>query len=462
TWKWVTAPDNGASSLAVWSGIKEIAAKDDRTAVVTMKAPSFAWYEPFTGVFNGILLPAHAFNNDPGNRNDAFLTAPIGTGPYVVTDFSSTGEITYAINAAYREQAKPWFRALAMTVGTDPAAAANAVASGAIDFAAGFALDPAAGATPDAAGTPGVVVTVASSSVEALRFNFSDPATTVQGEVSQKDTPHPIFSDPRVRQALNTAVNRGQIAATVYGAGVHTDANVLVGLASWTAKDTGWSYNLDAANRILDDAGWTRTGDTRSKDGVDLAFEIVAPASDRRQQTLAILQEDFAKIGATVTVTPIDPTEFFSFDPAGAQSFYAMPWDAGLWADGTYSPAPLGYLRRWYAGPKGANIAQKANGWLSTQEVFDGVIADTQRYANPDYDTLYESLETTLGQQDADALLLQMNDMLVKDVVIVPIVVLANRVGVAARLRRDNLGLGAFVSPLWNIANWNETGDTAS
>ncbi len=459
TWQWVMTPGNQSSSSAIWGAIAKVEATGAQTAVVTFTQPVANWFEPFTGNFNGNLYPAHLFKNDPANRNDAFLTAPVGTGPYTITGFSQSGEITYAINDNFRDPGKPYFRSISLSVNDDPMAAATAVLTGTSDFAWGLQLAPGAFADHPTADDEGTLASTPESYIESLRFNFSDPAKTVHGEKSQKDTPHPVFSDPAVRRALSVAVNRGQIAAKIYGTGEHPTANVLVGLSSYTSTDTGWEYDLDKANQMLDDAGWVLDGKTRSKDGVALAFEICSSTNAVRKQILELVQKDFATIGATVTIKQIDPAAFFSIDAGQDQSFYHMFWDAGLWADGTFAAYPLAFMRRWYAGKNGENIAQKANNWLGEREAYKGVIANTQRYANADYDALFEKLEETLDLKEANTLLIQMNDLLVEDVVEIPIVVRADAYAVANRVRTDNLALGAFVTPLWNIANWNETDD---
>ena len=460
TWKWVTTPDNQSSSSAIWGAIAKIEATNAQTAVVTFTQPVANWFEPFTGNDRGSLYPSHSFENYPTNRNDAFLTAPIGTGPYVITDFSQSGEITYAINDRFRDPGKPYFRSISLSVNGDPNMAANAVMAGTSDFAWRLQLDPGTFSEHPAADDAGALAATPGSYVERLRFNFSDSVKIVRGEKSQKDTPHPIFSDPAVRRALSIAVNRGQISARIYGTGEHPTANVLVGLSSYTSTNTGWEFDLDKANQMLDAAGWVLDGETRSKDGVDLVFEICSYTNAVLQQILELIQKDFAKIGAKMTIKQIDPGAFLSIDAGEEQSFYHMYWDSGLWTDGTFTAYPLNFMRRWYAGENGENTSQKANSWLVEREAYDdGVIANTQRYTNADYDALYEKLEKTLDLKEANTLLIKMNDLLVEDAVEIPIVVRSDSYALANRLRADNLALGAFAVPLWNIANWNETDD---
>jgi peptide/nickel transport system substrate-binding protein len=119
-----------------------------------------------------------------------------------------------------------------------------------------------------------------------------------------------------------------------------------------------------------------------------------------------------------------------------------------MWTNGPYSPIPISWMNRWYAGPDGSNIAQAENDWQ---------LDNTQRYQNPEYDALYEELLQATDTEQAIDMLIQLNDMLIADVVEIPIV---NRsVGSYAlnnRIRNENLANGpSFVLPFWNIANWN-------
>jgi len=455
TWKWVTTASNSATVFAIWDEIAGIQAKDDRTAIVTFKKASATWFEPFAGNYNGNLYPAHAFNNDPANKNEAFLLAPIGTGPYVVTEFKANDSARYAINEHYRDPNKPYFTSIYLKGGGDPASAGRAVLqTGEFDYAWNLQVEPEI-ITEMATGSKyGKVFSEPGTTVEMLNFNFSDPRKEVDGQRSQKDTPHPLFSQPEVRKALNLAVNRELIAKQLYNPqSEHPTANILTGLESFTSPNTTWSFDLDAANKALDDAGWTKdSSGKRSKDGVKLAFDYWTSITPVRQKEQAIVKADWEKLGASIELGQVDGSIFFGGDPANEQSFYHMYWDLDMWTNGPYSPLPVSWMLHWYAGPNGENIAQKENGWAKN---------NTQRYNNPDYDALYEQLEKTLDAQEAARLLIQMNDLLIADVVSIPIVQRAfSTYALSNKVRNENLANGpSFVLPLWNIANWNAPDD---
>jgi peptide/nickel transport system substrate-binding protein len=448
TWQWVITPSNAATSFSAWDTIASLEATGEIEAVATFKTPSITWFEPFTGGYNGNLYPAHAFGNDPANPNEAFKLAPIGTGPYVLESFTPGDSATYVANERYREPNKPFFARILLKGGGDPASATRAVLeTSEYDYAWNLQVEPEVLAQIEGDGSRGHVYSAQGTTVESLNFNFSDPRTEVDGQVSQKDTPHPIFSDIAVRQAINLAVQRDVIADTLYTENEPATANLLAGVEAWDSPNTSWSYDLDEANRILDEAGWVRDGDVRAKDGVELAFQYVTTVTPVRQKTQLIVQKDLEALGMKVELVQIDSGIFFDASPTQEQNFYHMAWDLDEWTNGPYSSLPISYLNRWYAGPDGSNIAQKANNWGKD---------NTQRYQNPEFDALYERLLAATTVAEAEGLLIEANDLLIADVAAVPIV---NRtVGVYAlspRVANDNVANGpSFVLALWNIANW--------
>ena len=103
TWQWVTNPDNASVNTETWAIIEAIDATDDRTAVITFTGPQVAWFDTFTGSDWGVIYPSHVFGDDPANKNDEFLSFPIGTGPFKVDSFSPNDAAQFSMNENYRE-----------------------------------------------------------------------------------------------------------------------------------------------------------------------------------------------------------------------------------------------------------------------------------------------------------------------------------------------------------------------
>ncbi len=448
TWKWITTPSNNAVNIAVWDVIKDITAKDDLTAVVTLKDPAANWFEPFVGGTNGPIYPAHKFKG-PDDPNQAFASKPIGTGPYVVDSFTPGDLVVYSANEKYREPNKPYFAKVSLKGGGDAASAARAVLeTGEYQFAWNLQVEPAILQNMESGGK-GKVVTELGTSVERIHFNFSDPNKEVDGQRSHLGTPNPIFTDLKVRQALNMAVQRDVIATQFYGLGQPATANVLVGLKSFTSSDTKWEYNLDAAGKLLDEAGWKMEGSVRKKDGQELTFNYATTINQVRQKTQAVVKQAWSKLGCKVNLVQIDSGVFFDTSAGNDQNTGHFYWDTAMWTNNAASPIPAKYMAGWYAGKNNTNIAQKSNGWQGQ---------NSQRWVNADYDALYDQLAKEIDFEKASALLIKMNDLVINEVAVIPEVQRSSDTyAIANELQEKNVAIGVgFEFVYWNIANWTK------
>jgi peptide/nickel transport system substrate-binding protein len=450
TWQWVTNPDNAAVSAEPWSVIESIEAVDDLTAQVTFTQPAAAWFEAFTGGTLGPILPSHAFGDDPANRNVEFDLKPLGTGPFVIEEFRPNDQVSYVANENYREPNKPFFATVILKGGGEAAAAARAVMqTGEYHYAWNLQVEPAVLQEIDADGEFGTYVVAQGSSLERIHINFSDPWTEVDGQVSEMNTPHPFLSDPAVREALSFAADRQTIADEFYGEGQPPTSNILTGLESWESPNTSWEYNLEKAAQILDDAGWTREGEgIRSKDGVELRIVYATSVNAVRQKTQAVIKQSFESIGVGVQLEQIDAAIYFDGSEGNPQNINKFPWDIDMYTNSPSSPVPISFLVSWYAGPDRENIAQESNGWQGQ---------NFQRWVNEEYDAKFEELQSTTDMEKATQLMIEMNDLVINDHAVIPLV---NRsvdtYAYSTQLREENLQLGPFHDlTYWNIANWN-------
>lgn len=447
TWQWITTPSNTSTSINQWNTIENIEIVDDITARVTFKNPVVNWYDPFTNDLIGALLPAHAFGDDPTNPNDAFQTAPIGTGPYVVESFTPNDQGTYVINENYREPNKPYFSKILVKGGGDAPAAGRAVLqTGDFDWAWNIQADPATLAELENGSKFGYLVQTTGVTREALYLNFSDPDTEVDGQRSEKNTPHPILSDLAVRQAIALGIDRTLIAGQLYGDENLVPSNNLTGIEFYDSPNTTWEFNPEKAAQILEDAGWVLDGDVRKKDGVELSLEILASVNAVRQKTQAVLKQNLDSIGFRIEIPQVDSTVFFDSTAGNDQSLYKMYFDIGLWSSGPNTKIPVTWMGNWYAGPNGENISQQSNNWQGY---------NVQRWQNAEYDAAFEALSVATSEEEAQQLLWQLNDLTINDVAVIPLVLRPFYTAVANRLEFRNQAFeNPFTGYFWNIENW--------
>jgi len=450
TWQWVTNPSNASTNAEVWNVIGNVEAVDDLTAKVTFAQPSAAWFEPFTTHTFGAIYPAHVFNNDVDNKNDDFWLNPIGTGPFVITDFAPEDHVNYVANENYREPNKPYFATVTLKGGGDAAAAARSVCqTGEYHYAWNLQVEPDVLQKIEDDGEHGKIKVAQGTSLERIHFNFSDPNTEVDGQRSEMNTPHPFLTDPVVREAMDLATDRERVATEFYGAGQPATANILTGYEPFESPNTSWKFNLEKAAQVLEDGGWTLNDKgVREKDGIELKVVYATSVNSARQKTQAVVKDAFEKIGIKTQLESVDAGIYFDSGAGNDQNISHFYWDMDMFTNNPSSPVPVTFLVSWFGGENGSNVAQKSNSWQGQ---------NYQRWINEEFDDKFRQLQGATDLDEASKLLIELNDIVINDRAVIPLV---NRsidtFAYSVLLREENLGLGPFHEiNYWNIANWN-------
>ena len=448
TWEWNVDETNGSIDSVSWQLLSNVEAIDELTVLATFASPSIGWFQPF-GSNIGVIYPRHFWEGKEASAaNEEFALNPVGTGPYVLEELSPNDQVIYKVNENYREPNKPYFDRVIVKGGGDAASALRAVTrTGDWDIA--FTLQIDKRALEAGLGDQGAVYGTPGTGVEKIQFNFSDPNTEVDGQRSQKDTPHPFLTNLAVRQAISLAIDRDLLSNELYGGspGEPPARNILAGMGIYESPNTTWEYNPEAAAALLDEAGWVLNGDVREKDGVRLSLKYVTTNADLRKRVQAVVKNSLTELGFDVELVQIDGSVFFDGSPGNEQNFTHFYSDMQEYTDGSTSAFPINYMKYWYAGPEGENIAQLENGYTGTNKT---------RYANADYDALWEKLASAATEQEAIDLFIAMNDHVVENVVEIPLVQLvADRFAAGNDINVDNIAVTAFGDVFWNIANWN-------
>jgi peptide/nickel transport system substrate-binding protein len=449
TWQWVVEPANAATSAGVYTSIESIKAVDPQTVQVSFAEPNANWFEPHAGAW-GAVYPKHVLDVEDGKAaHDAFLLNPVGTGPYKIESFSPNDQATYVINENYRDPNKPYFARINLKGGGDAASAARAVLqTGEYDFAWNLQVEPQILAELEKGGK-GVVSIARGNSVERIMVQFADPNTETDGERAKLGTANPTMGDKAVRQALNLSAQRDVISTQLY-AGEEFEpptANILTGIPAMESPNTSWEFNIDKAKQILEDAGWTMQGDVRAKDGVELNITFVTTISSVRQKEQAIIKQALDQIGFRTELRQVDAAVFFDSSPGNDQNTNHFYNDLEMYTDNPTTPFPVSYMIGWYGGPEGENIAQASNDWSGQ---------NFSRFQNADYDRLFEQVRLETDLEKAAELFIQMNDILINEVVVVPLVNRSSSThGISTTLYEGNVAAGSFEYNYWNIANWN-------
>lgn len=454
TYEYASSASVGATSRATYQVVSHVEVKDDVTVKVHFQDVNPAWALPFVGV-NGMIIPRHLFEKYAGaNAQDAPANLKgVGTGAYRVVEFTeediliigedavSTIKIVYEPNPFFREPDKPCFARVTLQGGGDALTAARAVfRDGVVDY--GYNLQVATDILQalEAQGK-GTLVAPPTAKTERIMINFSDPnRETGDGERSSVAFPHPFLTDKRLRQAISLSIDRKAISE-LYGKVGRVTTNMLISPARYNSPNTSWEYDLEKAARILDQAGWTDAdGDgVREKGELRLSLVFQTSINSVRQKTQQIIKNALESIGFEVELKFIDASIFFGpvrDNTNTRRHFYA---DLEEFTFNNKSPDPGAYLRAWTCGA----IAQKANNWSAS---------NWARYCNPEYDELYQRSTTELDAQKRRRLIVQMNDLLISDFALIPLVERSSAFGVSNDL--TGIELTPWDVDLWNIKDW--------
>ena len=211
----------------------------------------------------------------------------------------------------------------------------------------------------------------------------------------------------------------------------------------FVSENTDYEFDLERAAELLDEAGWVDSNDdgTRDQDGVEMQMVFQTSVNSVRQKTQEIVKQSLESIGIGVEIKSIDASIYFSGDPANDDTTEKFQADIQMYTTGNSSPDPGDYLKTFTC----SEIPQPDNNWVGY---------NAARYCNPEYDALWQESSVELDPDRRQELVLQMNDLLVEDAAIIPVVHRAETVGVGDRLQGINLT--PWDQNTWNIAEWRK------
>jgi len=440
-WEYAADPATAGVWLQSYRDIDRVERLHDHAVKVVFKSPTPFWFDAFCG--GRAIIPKHLFAAYKGTKSREAPTnlKPVGTGPYRFVDFKPADIVRAELNPSYHMSNRPFFDTFEMKGGGDAASAARAVLqTGEFDYAWNMLVEDDILRRLEQAGK-GRVEIWSTSGIEHIQCNFTDPWKDVDGERASAKTIHPLLSDPAVRRALNLLVDRSSVQEQIYGRQAHATANFLNAPARFRSQNMKWEFNPDKANHLLDAAGWKRGPDgIRGKDGKRLRFVYQTSINAPRQKTQAIVKQACGKAGIDVELKSVVASVYFSSDPANPDTFSHFYSDLQMYNTAIQIDPQLG-MRQFVSW----EVSARENKWAGR---------NITRWRNDEYDRLYKAAENEMDPVKRAAMFIRMNDLLIQNVVVIPIV-WRNGVG-AATVRLRGMALSGWDSTLWNLANWHK------
>ena len=442
-WQYAADPATSATTIGSYKDINVVKV-DDHTIRVEFEKPTPFWADAFVGV-SGMVIPKHVFEPYKGakSREAPGNLTPVGTGPYLFVGFNPGDLVQGKLNPNYHMDNRPYFDTFELKGGGDAVSAARAVMqTGEYDFAWNMQVEDVILKRLEAGGK-GRAEMAPTGNIEHIQLNNTDPSKEIDGERSSLKSKHPFLTDPAVREALNLLVDRASVHEYIYGRTGFDTANFVNNPKPFTSTNTHYEFNVAKAIKLLDDAGWKPGADgVREKDGVKLSMVYQTSINAPRQKNQEIVKQACQKAGISVEIKTVTASVFFSSDVANPDTYPHFYCDIQMFTTTMTQPDPALFMRQFLS----AEAATKANKWQGR---------NITRWQNADYDKMFRTAENELDPVKRAALFIAMNDLVIKDVVVIPVVY---RLAVAAVSNKLHAPLSGWDSNLWALQDWYRDG----
>ncbi|MCL6709458.1 ABC transporter substrate-binding protein [Pseudomonas sp. R2.Fl] len=321
-----------------WSALDRVEVTGPLEGRIILKNPAPALYTIALADGSGRIVSKKAFEE----FGKDIATRLIGSGPYILKEWTPREQFVLEINPDYKGPIKPHFREIVGKPIGEQKTAEIAFRSGEIDFTA---IDPESG--KDLGALPDATVT----EIPAIDYVWFGP--------NIEKAP---FDDIRVRQALRYAVDVDAILQGAYS-GIYPRANALLAsslLGYW--KDAPvHARDLEKAQALLAEAGHA--------DGFKTRLTIEAGA--RNEAIAQIIQANLAEVGIEVDIESLESAAYWALGENNASKDLELSL---IKYNGKFDP---GFQTQWFT-------SEQVGQW------------NWQRWKSPEFDALHEKGSITV------------------------------------------------------------------
>jgi peptide/nickel transport system substrate-binding protein len=295
----------------LWATVTEIGTPDELTVTITTSEPLGTIPASATLLFIG---PAAGINEE------GFFDNPVGLGPYKFDSWERDSQITLVASDSY------WGEPA--SVGTlvfrdipETAAKATAIETGEIDFTWGLPADQ----LPILAENENLVI---------------DPTPSYAYYFNWFNSSREPFTDARVRQAMNYAIDRETLAADLLqGVGIVATAPIPSTIFGWS-EQTPYEYDPEKAKLLLAEAGLA--------DGFDTHIIWVPGSGPQDRELVLSFISYWADIGVNVESQEMEQA-------AWLERLLALDWDMDFQTNTVRTGDADFTLRRLYTSTANRN-----------------------------------------------------------------------------------------------------------
>ena len=275
------------------SGIQAI---DPYTVQFTLAAPDVTFLNKMALNF-AFIVP----KEEVAKAGQDFGHAPVGTGPYTLSQWVSGQSLVFERNPNYFMSDRPYLDKITIQVGVAPDVALLRLEKGDIQLMG----DPPPGAD---------WARISSDPAWANRLEKQPQVSTIYIAINTTVKP---FDNVSVRQALNYAIDKQHIIQLLNGRGTVANQVLPPLMPGYDKSYTGYDYNPDKAKALLAQAGFAN--------GFETSIECISV--DPQPKLCESFQADLAKIGIKLDINTLAAPNVI--DDAG-NGKPPLTWSGGL------------------------------------------------------------------------------------------------------------------------------------
>ncbi|MEW9502324.1 ABC transporter substrate-binding protein [Jeotgalibacillus marinus] len=279
--------------------IESVTATDEMTVEFKLKRPQAPFLKNLAMSPFGIASPKALEEMS----DDEFGENPVGTGPFKFVEWKRNDRIVIEKYDDYWQEGLPKLDQVIFSSIPENSARLNALMSGDIDLADG--INPSD-----------------SSQVEAnadLQL-FERPSMNV-GYLGLTTTREP-FDDPKVRQAMNYAIDRQAIVDAFFEGSAEVAKNPMPSVISGYNDDIeGYDYDPEKAKELLEEAGLG--------DGFDMelwAMPVPRPYMPDGQKVAEAIQNNLSAVGINAEIVTYEWATYLEKASAGEADAFLLGW----------------------------------------------------------------------------------------------------------------------------------------
>jgi peptide/nickel transport system substrate-binding protein len=336
----VRNPANNEGTHQGFDQIERVDTPDPYTVVFRLQRPYSGFYVNFfsSGGANPCVLPKHLLDKLPNINQAPYNALPVGIGPFKYASWKRGDSVELVPNPLYFGR-KPKLARVLFKIIPDRNTTLTQLTTHEIDM-----WLPVPGAYFDRVrALPGIAITRQPS------YGYNHIDLNLQ---------HGALRDPAVRRALRLAIDRATIRTKIrHGVGVLQETPFAPG-HPFHIDYPRVPFDVAAANRMLDGAGWRRGPDgIRAKDGQRLEFTVALGTGNPDTDAIVeLIRSTWSQIGAHFEVKHY-PSPLYFAPAANGGILYSGKFDVAFYA---WITSPNGDLTNLFGcdrvPPKGQNV----------------------------------------------------------------------------------------------------------